>query len=96
MIYKDSKNQLHEIEPEFAHLLPADCVPITEEEASAIQAENEAIRKAEYEASLTYVEKRQQAYPSYADQLDKIFHFGIDAWKADIQAIKDSIPKDNV
>lgn len=40
-----------------------------------------------------YSELRQRAYPSYADQLDKIYHEGIDAWKADIQAIKDANPK---
>jgi hypothetical protein len=33
------------------------------------------------------------AYPSIADQLDKIFHDGIEAWKTDIQAIKDDNPK---
>jgi hypothetical protein len=29
-----------------------------------------------------YKEQRAQAYPSIADQLDKIYHEGIDAWKA--------------
>ena len=36
---------------------------------------------------------RVNAYPSIGDQLDKIFHEGLDAWKADIQAIKDANPK---
>lgn len=36
---------------------------------------------------------RKAQYPSYADQLDKIFHEGVDAWKADIQAIKNAHPK---
>lgn len=40
-----------------------------------------------------YKEQRAAEYPSYADQFDKIFHQGIDAWKADIQAIKDKYPK---
>jgi hypothetical protein len=40
-----------------------------------------------------YKEKRQAEYPSYADQFDKIFHEGIDAWKAEIQAVKDKYPK---
>ena len=30
------------------------------------------------------------------DQLDKIYHSGIDAWKADIKAIKDKYPKTQV
>ena len=44
-------------------------------------------------ADVAYVNKRANAYPPLEDQLDKIFHEGIDAWKADIQAVKDAIPK---
>ena len=40
-----------------------------------------------------YKEQRAAEYPPYADQFDKIFHQGMDAWKADIQAIKDKYPK---
>lgn len=40
-----------------------------------------------------YKEHRQKEYPSIEDQLDKIFHEGIDAWKVDIQAVKDKFPK---
>ena len=40
-----------------------------------------------------YKEQRAAEYPSYADQFDKIFREGVDAWKADIQAIKDKYPK---
>jgi len=40
-----------------------------------------------------YATKRVNEYPSIEDQLDKIFHQGVDAWKADIQAIKDKHPK---
>lgn len=47
---------------------------------------------AEIERSL-YKDKRANEYPSFADQLDKIFHDGIDAWKKEIQAIKDKYPK---
>ena len=42
---------------------------------------------------LSYVELRTLDYPSYADQFDKIYHEGVDAWKADIQTIKDRHPK---
>ena len=41
-----------------------------------------------------YKAKRAKAYPSYADQFDTIFHEGIDAWKAQIQAVKDRFPKE--
>ena len=35
-------------------------------------------------------------YPPIEDQLDKIYHEGIDAWKADIKVIKDKYPKTQV
>jgi hypothetical protein len=44
-------------------------------------------------ARTAYIGKRQAEYPSFADQFDKIFHEGIDAWKAEIQAVKDKYPK---
>lgn len=37
-IYKAPDNSLHVIDPEFAHMLPPGCVPITEAEANAIRA----------------------------------------------------------
>lgn len=41
----------------------------------------------------TYKYQRAAEYPSIADQLDKIFHDGIDGWKETIQAVKDKYPK---
>ena len=40
-----------------------------------------------------YQEKRKLEYPDWGDQLDQIYHGGIDAWKADIKTIKDKYPK---
>ena len=40
-----------------------------------------------------YIAKRQQAYPSIADQLDILYHSGFDAWKSAIQAVKETYPK---
>jgi len=40
-----------------------------------------------------YQEKRKLEYPDWEDQLDKIYHDGVDAWKTDIKAIKDKYPK---
>ena len=40
-----------------------------------------------------YKNKRAKEYPSYADQFDTIFHEGLDAWKAQIQAVKNKYPK---
>jgi predicted lipoprotein len=44
-------------------------------------------------AANAYKEQRAQAYPSMADQLDTIYHEGIDAWKAQIAAVKQEYPK---
>jgi hypothetical protein len=43
-----------------------------------------------------YKAQRAAEYPSYADQFDTIFHDGLDAWKAQIQAVKDKYPKGTV
>ena len=41
-----------------------------------------------------YVDKRLAEYPSIAEQLDDIYHNGVDAWKATIKAVKDKYPKE--
>ena len=38
--------------------------------------------------------KRANEYPSIPDQLDKIYHEGIDEWKKVIKAVKDANPKE--
>ena len=43
-----------------------------------------------------YQEKRKLEYPDWGDQLDQIYHNGIDIWKADIKAIKDKYPKQTI
>ena len=43
-----------------------------------------------------YKEAIASEYPPLKDQLDKIYHSGVDAWKADIKAIKDKYPKTQV
>ena len=40
-----------------------------------------------------YKAKRAAEYPSIPDQLDLLYHGGLDAWKAVIQAVKDKYPK---
>ena len=50
----------------------------------------------DYVGVTTYTEARAAEYPPIVDQLDKIYHEGIDAWKADIKAIKDKYPKTQV
>jgi len=41
----------------------------------------------------SYKSQRRAEYPSIVDQLDDIYHNGIDAWKATIKATKDKYPK---
>tara|TARA_R110000796_G_scaffold74662_4_gene167930 strand:- start:1133 stop:1366 length:234 start_codon:yes stop_codon:yes gene_type:complete len=57
------------------------------------QQEADALANTAYHTANGYKLQRQIAYPSIEDQLDKIFHDGIDAWKSDIQAIKNNNPK---
>ena len=47
---------------------------------------------AEYN-SKEYQIKRKEEYPSIVDQLDDIYHNGIDGWKATIKTTKDKYPK---
>ena len=43
-----------------------------------------------------YKISRREEYPPLEEQLDKIYHSGVNAWKADIKAIKDKYPKSQV
>ena len=45
------------------------------------------------EALRTVLSNRANDYPSIKDQLDKIYHSGIDEWKKVIKATKDKYPK---
>ena len=40
-----------------------------------------------------YKYQRAAAYPSITDQLDLLYHGGMDAWKAAITAVKEEFPK---
>ena len=40
-----------------------------------------------------YKGQRAAAYPSITDQLDLLYHGGLDAWKAAITAVKEEFPK---
>ena len=62
-------------------------VDMTADEVAAKQA-----KQVEYD-KVKYKKDRAASYPSIADQLDKIYHSGIDAWKADIKKVKEDNPK---
>ena len=62
--------------------------PISKADIEAKQAELEtAYNNNEYQR------KRAKEYPELKDQLDKIYHSGIDEWKKVIKATKDKYPK---
>ena len=46
------------------------------------------------EALQTVLNNRRNEYPSIVDQLDDIYHNGIDGWKATIKTTKDKYPKE--
>ena len=62
--------------------------PISKADLEAKKAELQA----EYD-NKEYQRNRANEYPSIADQLDDIYHNGIDAWKATIKVTKDKYPK---
>jgi len=77
---------LHFIEPEFAHLLPAGSVAITDAEAEALRPVY----------TLSYAEKRAAEYPPITDYLDGVVKGSqaqIDKYIADCQAVKVKYPK---
>ena len=56
-------------------------------EQSKIDAARTELAKEDYKL------KRRIEFPSVVDQLDDIYHNGIDAWKATIKTTKDKYPK---
>tara|TARA_Y100000361_G_scaffold126279_1_gene120154 strand:+ start:566 stop:916 length:351 start_codon:yes stop_codon:yes gene_type:complete len=67
-----------------------DTAPITEAECDSLYN-----AKVDEYNSLEYSRNREKEYPSVVDQLDDIYHNGIDGWKETIQAVKDKYPKES-
>ena len=63
--------------------------PISKDDIKVKQAELQA----DYDAK-QYQRDRAEEYPTWEDQLDDIYHNGIDAWKATIKTTKDKYPKE--
>ena len=53
----------------------------------------EIVRLKEEDVAQEYARNRATEYPTIAEQLDEIFHNGIDSWKAVIKVTKDKYPK---
>ena len=65
----------------------------SEKQPSEAEIDAEVKRlQAEYDAN-QYQRSRASEYPSIPDQLDEIYHNGIDSWKAVIKKTKDKYPK---
>ena len=70
---------------------------------TAIFSDTQAYSWSEVSAELTalqtaydnneYQRDRAEEYPSIVDQLDDIYHNGVDGWKATIKTVKDKFPK---
>lgn len=87
MNYKSPDNSLHFIEPEFAHLLPAGCIEITEAEAEALRPKPPAP---------TYAQLRAAEYPPVTDYIDGVVkgdQAQVDAYIAACLAVKARYPK---
>tara|TARA_R100000995_G_C3449410_1_gene107340 strand:- start:36 stop:329 length:294 start_codon:yes stop_codon:yes gene_type:complete len=65
-----------------------DTTPISEADIKAKQAELQT----DYD-NKEYQRNRAEEYPSIKDQLDDIYHNGVDGWKTTIKAVKDKYPK---
>tara|TARA_Y100001938_G_C7974218_1_gene370904 strand:- start:45 stop:338 length:294 start_codon:yes stop_codon:yes gene_type:complete len=66
-----------------------DTTPISEADIKAKQAELQT----DFD-NKEYQRKRAEEYPSIKDQLDDIYHNGVDGWKTTIKAVKDKYPKE--
>ena len=84
---------------------PSAVISVSDNNIDSIQWLNGTtpISKADIEAKMVelqteydnnkYQRDRAAEYPSIKDQLDDIYHNGIDGWKATIKATKDKYPK---
>ena len=62
--------------------------PISQADVETKQAELQA----DFDVK-QYQRDREKEYPSWQNQLDDIYHNGIDGWKATIKTTKDKYPK---
>jgi hypothetical protein len=57
------------------------------------EVEAEVLRLQEEYDKLEYQRLRKKEYPSIEDQLDLLYHRGIDGWKSEIDKVKNKYPK---
>tara|TARA_B100001248_G_C27252513_1_gene394492 strand:+ start:256 stop:636 length:381 start_codon:yes stop_codon:yes gene_type:complete len=64
--------------------------------ADVVSIGTTCVEGADYVSVVSYTDARVAEYPPIEEQLDKIYHSGVNAWKLDIKAIKDKYPKTQV
>ena len=93
---------IHAINPsaEFVLRDTNDDINIDNETFTIEWHKGDAISKADIKTKINEIqpletvhENRRKEYPNVVDQLDDIYHKGIDGWKATIKAVKDKYPK---
>ena len=88
-IYKTHPNVVEILESKDAYDAQGNVVEL---DMVLVDAEVKRLQ-AEYDAK-EYQRDRATEYPPIVDQLDDIYHNGVDAWKATIKTIKDKYPKE--
>ena len=84
--WSDSKNKIYSnlvVHDGGAKPTEADCTNGLKAMQDAWDLENDS-----------YKSKRRADYPSVVDQLDDLYHNGIDGWKATIKSVKDKHTKE--
>ena len=79
------------------HILNPNIVTIRGEDAFDAEGNSVVYDQAAVDAYIqahAYIGLRQSEYPSFADQFDLLYHGGMDAWKASIDAVKTKYPKE--
>jgi len=74
----------------FTEDIQSDKVVLTNKKRDKTDAEKTADAES---AAKAYIWKRKNEYPEVEEQLDKIYHDGVDEWKKVIKAVKDKYPK---
>jgi len=68
-------------------------ITATPEEKAMIKAKYSDDRMYESMLEVARTRHRKNEYPPLEEQLDMIYHEGIEAWKSKIKSIKDKYPK---
>jgi len=68
-------------------------ITATPEEIATIKAKYSDDRMYESMLEVSRTHHRKKEYPPLEEQLDMIYHEGIEAWKSKIKSIKDKYPK---